>query len=133
MVRRCKAVIVANPIPAGPISEKLLDAVKERRDAYMVSSEGKAALKRLTTSRIWCIVELFSAMQFNKPIIFRCLHRVPSITVTRSPSTYPPTAIPLPQILHPYTSSNSINPSRNNDPSPPPPSTSQHLSLNPKP
>ena len=54
MVRRCKAVIVANPIPAGPISEKVLTDFDELEE-YMASPPGKAALRRLTTSRIWCI------------------------------------------------------------------------------
>ena len=88
MVRRCKAVIVANPIPAGPISEKSMLSLKEREE-FMASSEGKSALKRLTTSRIWCIVELFAAMQLKRPLIFRCLHRDSSSTVTRAPNTNP--------------------------------------------
>jgi len=54
IVERCDAVIVANPVPKGRLSQELLN-VATVRDAYLASEEGKAALSKLTTSRIWCI------------------------------------------------------------------------------
>ena len=54
MVERCKAVVVANPVPEGRLSAELMGRSDER-DAYLATPEGKKAVSSLTTSRIWCI------------------------------------------------------------------------------
>ena len=56
MVRQTNALLVANPIPAGPISEKLMDDPKERA-ALMANADWSAAFYQTTLSRIWCIGE----------------------------------------------------------------------------
>jgi len=77
MVERCDAVIVANPVVQGKLSEKKEEAVylqvwSNVRETYWYQPDFAASLTLLTTSRIWCIVELFEAMNRNKAIIFRC-------------------------------------------------------------
>ncbi len=61
MVEQSKAVIVANPIPAGPLSDKLMDVPAERI-AFMASANWSAAFHQTTLSRIWCIGEHLSCM-----------------------------------------------------------------------
>ena len=56
MVRQTNALLVANPIPAGPISEKLMD-YPEEWGAFMASADWSAAFYQTTLSRIWCIGE----------------------------------------------------------------------------
>ena len=55
MVRQTNALLVANPIPAGPISEK--DMLNAERAAFMASADWSAAFYQTTLSRIWCIGE----------------------------------------------------------------------------
>ena len=54
MVKRSKAVIVANPVPEARLSAEMMGKDDER-DAYLATPEGKKAVSSLTTSRIWCI------------------------------------------------------------------------------
>lgn len=56
MVERCKAIIVANPVPEGRLSAEFLGNFGER-NRFMATGEAKKALSSLTTSRIWCIGE----------------------------------------------------------------------------
>ena len=56
MVRQTNALLVANPIPAGPISEKSMTKPEERA-AFMASADWSAAFYQTTLSRIWCIGE----------------------------------------------------------------------------
>ena len=56
MVRQTNALLVANPIPAGPISEKPMVNGRERA-AFMASADWSAAFYQTTLSRIWCIGE----------------------------------------------------------------------------
>ena len=61
MVRQANALIVANPIPAGLISEKSIFAgwLRDPSDlaAFMASADWAAAFYKTTLSRIWCIGE----------------------------------------------------------------------------
>ena len=56
MVSQAKVVVVANPIPAGAMSEKLMDMPNDRA-AFMASADWAAAFYQTTLSRIWCIGE----------------------------------------------------------------------------
>ncbi len=56
MVSQAKVVVVANPIPAGLISEKRMNAPADRA-AFMASADWAAAFYKTTLSRIWCIGE----------------------------------------------------------------------------
>ena len=58
MVEQTNALLVANPIPAGSISEKLMVTSNERA-AFMASADWSAAFYQTTLSRIWCIGEYF--------------------------------------------------------------------------
>ena len=57
MVHQTNALLVANPIPAGPISEKKMNNLNECA-AFMASAEWSAAFNQTTLSRIWCIGKL---------------------------------------------------------------------------
>ena len=54
MVKLSKAVIVANPIPAGPISAEQIRDFDEF-SAFKASDEWPRAFNMTTLSRIWCI------------------------------------------------------------------------------
>ena len=56
MVSQAKVVVVANPIPAGLISEKPMDMPADRA-AFMASADWAAVYYQSTLSRIWCIGE----------------------------------------------------------------------------
>ena len=56
MVSLAKVVVVANPIPAGLISEKDM-VMPADRAAFMASADWAAAFYQTTLSRIWCIGE----------------------------------------------------------------------------
>lgn len=68
MVERTYAIIVANPVPDGTISENISDFY-----FHYHREELKTTIKRFTLSQIWCIVEMYIAMTLGKPIIFRSL------------------------------------------------------------
>ena len=63
MVEQSNAIVVANPIPAGLISEKLMVSAKERA-AFMASGEWIVVFNKTTLSRIWCIGEVFPFLFF---------------------------------------------------------------------
>jgi hypothetical protein len=54
MVTRTNAIVVANPVPQGDISQALDDW-----DIQNKSQDLKRVIKRFTLSRIWCIGEFF--------------------------------------------------------------------------
>ena len=56
MVNQTNALLVANPIPAGPISEKSITKASEHA-VFMASADWSAAFNQTTLSRIWCIGE----------------------------------------------------------------------------
>jgi len=69
MVERTNAIVIANPVPQGEITEHY----HEDWQVYRRHESFKLVVKHFTLSRIWCIVEMYIAMKRSKPIIFRSL------------------------------------------------------------
>ena len=82
VIRGCGAVVVAcAPFPGKLMADQYDDGWAlnaEKRDEFMASAEYAQAAKLLPFCRLWCIVELFAALSYEKFIIFRCL----SVVVT---------------------------------------------------
>ena len=70
VIRGCTAVMVAAPIVEGKLTGELMVKSKDRA-AFLESAEGKAAKRSLFAFRIWCVVELHSALEFGVPIVIR--------------------------------------------------------------
>ena len=62
--------MVAAPVVEGTLTGERMAFAKERA-AFLESDEGKAAKRMLFAFRIWCVVELHSALEFGVPIIIR--------------------------------------------------------------
>ena len=61
--------MVAAPVVEGKLSGELMGY--DERAAFLESAEGKAAKRMLFAFRIWCVVELHSALEFGVPIVIR--------------------------------------------------------------
>lgn len=71
VVERSTAVLVAAaPGADATYSKSFLH--KEERQVYIESEEHRASLGVLPFCRLWCIVELYAAVSFSKPIVFQC-------------------------------------------------------------
>ena len=70
VIRGCTAVMVAAPVVDGKLTGKFMGMAKDRA-AFLESAEGKAAKRMLFAFRIWCVVELHSALEFGVPIVIR--------------------------------------------------------------
>ena len=61
--------MVAAPVVEGKLSCAFM--LKDDLAAFLESAEGKAAKRSLFAFRIWCVVELHSALEFGVPIVIR--------------------------------------------------------------
>ena len=51
-----------------------------KRDAYLRSEKYKDRSKILAFCRLWCIVEIYAGLEYEKPVVFRCIE-----ATTRNP------------------------------------------------
>ena len=70
VIRGCTALMVAAPVVEGKLTRKFMGHANQRA-AFLESDEGKAAKRMLFAFRIWCVVELHSALEFGVPIVIR--------------------------------------------------------------
>ena len=62
--------MVAAPVVEGKLTGEFMGNDDDRA-AFLESDEGKAAKRMLFAFRIWCVVELHSALEFGVPIVIR--------------------------------------------------------------
>ncbi|MEE3100067.1 MAG: ankyrin repeat domain-containing protein, partial [Pseudomonadota bacterium] len=70
VIRGCTAVMVAAPVVEGKLTGEFMSNPDDSA-AFLESAEGKAAKRMLFAFRIWCVVELHSALEFGVPIVIR--------------------------------------------------------------
>ena len=69
VIRGCTALLVAAPVIAGEISRRFVAKDERAISNFLASDEGGAAKKQLFSFRLWCVVELHSALAQGIPVI----------------------------------------------------------------
>lgn len=71
VIERCSALVVALSPTDGIVSREIIPGDWDR-ELYLQSAEYQQAKKILAFCRLWCVVEMYSAVQAGKTIVFRC-------------------------------------------------------------
>jgi hypothetical protein len=73
IIEKCNSLIlVTSPIKDNRLSIETFSHEQLKREAYMQTGEYDIARQLLPFFRLWCIVELFAAISFSKPIVLKC-------------------------------------------------------------